>query len=245
MTETESVESEIATQTVEDHASDSKKTERDNLVALRKKSELLEQQNYLLQQQLYQQQQSLVNSRGVNQPQEEAEEHFDFNSLSKDQFPEGEKLAKAFSHLERKLGKYDKKLSEKDAKIAVLEAAVKYKDFDEICSTENIKKYIESDEDNIESVRKAANPGLKIYNLIKKSHAYQSDLIKKKVPPISQEQKKVEEKETKPKTSSVGIRSEAISTVSGVTNSTMTREQKLALWQETVALSSKAKRQYG
>lgn len=243
MTETESVQSDVATQTVEDHASESRKTERDNLVALRKKSELLEQQNYLLQQQLLQTQHMGQSgySRG-QQPQEEIEEHFDFNSLSKDQFPEGEKLAKAFSHLEKKLGKYDKKLSDKDAKIAVLEAAVKYKDFDEVCSTENIKKYIEQDEDNIESVRKAANPGLKIYNLIKKSHAYQSDLVKQKVPPISQEQKKVEEKETKPRTSSVGIRSEAISTVSGVTNSTMTREQKTALWKETAALASKSGR---
>jgi hypothetical protein len=224
MSETDNV-TDVVNPAVEDHEM---KSAKDNLIALRRKSELLEQQNLLLQQQLH----NHAQANGVKAKQLEPEEQFDFSQLETEEFPDGKKLSKAFSVLDRKLKAYDTKLSEKDRKIAVLEAAVNHKDFNEIVTAENVKKYIESDEDNLESVRTAANPGLKIYNLIKKSHAYQQDQLSKKSV-ASQEKQKVEEKETKPKTSSIGVRSEAVGIAAAISNSKMTREQRNALWAET------------
>lgn len=227
MSDAESSVMDVATQSVEDHEM---KSHKDNLVALRRKSELLEQQNLLLQQQLHQHAQS----NGMKTKQPEPEEQFDFSQLETEEFPDGKKLSKAFNALDRKLKSYDIKLTEKDRKIAVLEAAVNHKDFNDVVTAENVKKYIESDEDNLESVRTAANPGLKIYNLIKKSHAYQQDQTAKKSV-SSQEKQKVEEKEMKPKTSSIGVRSEAVGIAAQISNSKMTREQKNALWAETTS----------
>lgn len=45
--------------------------------------------------------------------------------------------------------------------------------------------------------------------------------------------KKVEEKEALPKTSSLGVRSEAVSVAAKLSNSTMTKQQRAALWEET------------
>lgn len=201
-----------------------KHTERDNLIALRKKAELLEQQNLLLQQQMMNQQ----NQRA--RPVEEVEESYDFNLLEQEQFPEGKSLAKAFKMLDKKLKSYDTKLNEKDQKIAILEAAMQHKDFNDVVTPENIKKYIENDEDNLESVQKAANPGKKIYNLIKKSASYQADQNSKKS--VSQEATRIQEKENKPKLGSLGVRSEAVTTAAVLSNSKMTREQRNALWKD-------------
>ena len=231
MTETESSVMELAPPSVADHEAN---THKENLVALRKKSELLEQQNLLLQQQLHQHAQM----NGVKSREPEPEEQFDFSQLETEEFPDGKNLSKAFRVLDKRLKSYDMKLTEKDRKIAVLEAAVNHKDFNEVVTAENVKKYIESDEDNLESVRNAANPGLKIYNLIKKSHAYNSDLQAKKSVQ-SQEKQKVEEKETKPKTSSIGVRSEAINAAASMSNSKMTKEQRNALWAETQSAARK------
>ena len=207
-------------------ANETKHNERENLIALRKKTELLEQQNLLLQQQLMQ------NSNQRSAPQAQVEEDFDFNSLESEEFPDGKNLSKAFKMLDRKLKSYDTKLSEKDQKIAILETAMQHKDFNEVVTAENIKKYIESDEDNLESVQKAANPGKKVYNLIKKSAAYQADQAASKRPP-SQEALKVEEKEMKPKSGSIGVRSEAVGMAAALSSSKMSREQREALWKET------------
>lgn len=204
------------------------KSERENLIALRKKAELLEQQNLLLQQQLMQNNQPKTQMSPV-------EEDFDFSSLENEEFPDGKNLSKAFKMLDRKLKSYDTKLSEKDQKIAILETAMQHKDFNEVVTAENIKKYIENDEDNLESVQKAANPGKKIYNLIKKSSAYQADLASKKSP--SQEQVKVDEKVGKPKTTSIGVRSEAVGMAAKLSNSSMTRDERNALWAETQKLA--------
>ena len=77
----------------------------------------------------------------------------------------------------------------------------------------------------------------KIYNLIKKDARYLAEISAKSTKSISQEQKKVDEKETKPKTGSMGVRSDAISTAAAVSNSKMSKEQKSALWKETLASS--------
>ncbi len=167
------------------------------------------------------------------QPQSEPDDDFDYRTLEQEQFPEGKNLARAFSKFDKKFSKYEQNLIAKDREIAVLKTAMQHKDFDEIVTPENIKKYIESDEDNLESVRKADNPGLKVYNLIRKSAAYQSDQQAKKAPTQAQEQKRIEEKETKPKTGSVGVRSEAVGIAAAISNSRMTKEQREALWKET------------
>lgn len=220
----------LATQATENHAdNDSRKSYQENLVNLRKKSELLEQQNLLLQQQLMQQAQQR------QQPQE-VEEAFDFSMLEREEFPDGKNLAKAFKSVERKLKSYDQKLTEKDRKINLLETAVQYKDFAEVVTPENIKKYIESDEDNLEAVRTASNPGRRLYNLIKKNADYQHSL-EKKAP--THEQRKVEEKESKPKTGSVGVRSEAVGVAAQLSSSRMTKEQKAALWRETLSYAAR------
>ncbi len=72
----------------------------------------------------------------------------------------------------------------------------------------------------------------KVYNLIKKSAAYQTDRVAKEKS-VSQEQKRVDEKESVPRTGSLGVRSAAITTAAQVSNSKMTREQRNALWKET------------
>ncbi len=79
----------------------------------------------------------------------------------------------------------------------------------------------------------------KVYNLLKKDARYQADRADKvaKDKPISQEQQRVNEKEGKPKLGSLGVRSEAVSTAAAVSNSKMSKEQRNALWKETLAAS--------
>ena len=200
-------------------------TEADNIKALRAQRDELRQQNNWFQQQLMQQQQA---QKPVEAPEEP---DFDYSQLDNEDFPDGKKLAKAFQTVNRKLATYDKRLAEKDRKINVLETAVQNKDFAHIVTPDNIKKYIETDEDNLDLVRRAENPGQKIYNLIKKSAAYQADTKVKAAP--SQEQSKVDEKGSKPKTSSIGVRSDAITTAAQISQSKMTREQRNTLWAES------------
>lgn len=169
------------------------------------------------------------------------EEEFDFNELEREEFPDGKKLAKAFSSFNKKMSGYEQKLYEKDIKIQSLEFAIENPDFKTVVTPENIERYIKSDEDNREAVEKASNPLRKVYNLIKKSAAYQADIADKnakaKPTAISQEQRRVDEKESKPKVGSIGVRSETISNLAAMSNSKMTKEQKNALWAETSAAS--------
>jgi len=162
------------------------------------------------------------------------DEDYDFRQLEKEDFPDGKQILKAFNTVNKKLSVYDQKLAEKDIKIQALEFAVEHPDFKNVVTPENIEKYIKNDEDNREAVERASNPLKKVYSLIKKSAAYQAE-IAAKTKSISQEQKRVEEKESKPKTTSIGVRSEAVSTAAQISNSRMSREQRNALWAETMA----------
>ena len=81
-------------------------------------------------------------------------------------------------------------------------------------------------------LKNSANPLRKVYNLIKK----ELDKIPKEKP-VSQEQKRVEDKESKPKTGSLGVRSAAVTTAATLSNSRMSKQQKNALWAETLAAS--------
>jgi hypothetical protein len=139
---------------------------------------------------------------------------------------------------------YEKQLAVKDQRIQFLESATELSDFKDVVTAENIEKYINSDEDNREAVGKAVNPLRKVYNLLKKDARYVADMVAKasKERPISQEQRRVDEKATKPQVGSVGVRSEAVTTAAQVSNSRMTKEQKNALWAQTIAAASTAKR---
>jgi hypothetical protein len=217
----------VADQAVTSH----KKSPEESFGELRKAKEDAERQAWQAKKELELMQRQLDSQRNVT-PMQTQEEDFDFNQLENEDFPDGKKLGKAFGSLNKKFTSYEQKLHEKEAKILALEFAVDHPDFKNVVTPENIEKYIKSDEDHCESVEKASNPLRKCYNLIKKDMRYQADqAIKNK--PISQEQKKVEEKEIRPKTSSVGVRSEAISTAAIVSNSKMTKEQKAELWRQT------------
>lgn len=175
------------------------------------------------------------------------EEDFDFNQLENEEFPDGKKLLKAFNQVNKKLSNYDKKLAEKDQKIMILELSQNLPDFKEVVTAENFEKYIKSDEDNLESVSKADNPLRKAYNLIKKDSRYQADKVKnvEKDKPISQEQQRLNDKESVPRHTGVGVRSEAItiaSQMSNYSNSTMTKEMREQLWKETQGFAKKAPR---
>jgi len=232
---------EVAAQAVDIHE---KKSPQDSFAELRKAKEDLERQLWKAEQerswyekQLQQQQQPRT------QPQQAVpeEEDFDYRQLEAEDFPDGKKLVKAFNTMTKKMSSYDQKLADKDQKIAILEAKSEFPDLAEVVTAENIEKYIKSDEDNREAVEKASNPLRKVYNLIKKSAAYQADKASKtaKDTPISQEQKRVDEKEGKPKTGSIGVRSEAVSIAAKMSNSTMSRDQRLALWKETQAAAKR------
>lgn len=221
----------VVEQKVETH----EKSPKESFAELRKAKDDLERQLWQAQKErelIEKQMQMQMQSQQVKaQP---AEEDFDFRNLEQEEFPDGKKLAKAFNHVEKKLSTYEKKLSEKDIKIQALEFAVEHSDFKDVVTAENIEKYIKSDEDNREAVEKASNPLRKVYSLIKKSAAYQQDLAAKNKP-VSQEQKRVEEKEALPKTTSQGVRSEAVTVAAKLSNSRMSKEQKNALWAETLA----------
>jgi hypothetical protein len=226
---------EVADQAVENHE---KKSQQENFAALRKAKEDLERQLWQAEQekkfyekQLQQQQQR------TSIPSVPEEEDFDYRQLESEDFPDGKKLVKAFNSMTKKMSAYEQKLADKDQKLLILETKAEFPDLTEVVTADNIEKYIKSDEDNREAVEKAANPLRKVYNLIKKSAAYQADKAANvaKDKPVSQEQKRVDEKEGRPKTGSLGVRSEAVTTAAQMSNSKMSKEQKIALWKETSA----------
>jgi hypothetical protein len=223
----------VATQAAESH-DEASKSPKESFAELRKAKEDLERQLWQAQKEreLIQQQ---MQSQLQPKQQEIPEEDFDYRQLESEDFPDGKKLVKALSSMDKKMSKYEQKLAEKDHKLQALETALEFSDFKEVVTAENIEKYIKSDEDNLEAVNKASNPLRKVYNLIKKSAAYQAETAKKTATPISQEQKRVNDKESKPQINSIGVRSDAVTSAGKLTNSTMTRDQRNALWKETQA----------
>lgn len=237
MSETEETQlPEVVDQAVETHE---KKSPQESFAELRKAKEDLERQKWQAEKELEmlkkQYEMQAQQSQVLKAP---PEEEFDFRQLEQEEFPEGKKIAKAFAQVNRKFSEYERKLAEKEKQLQVLETASQYPDFKEVVTAENIEKYIKSDEDNLESVQLSANPLRKIYNLIKKDARYQAD-IKSKAKIPSQEEQRVKEREGKPVVTGIGVRSEAVSTAAGMSNSRMTREQKNALWAETMAAARK------
>jgi hypothetical protein len=236
MIETEQTQApEVVDQAVETH---DKKSPQESFAELRKAKEDLERQLWQVRKERELQAQIQAQYQQKPQPQEE---EFDFRQLEQEDFPDGKKLVKAFNQVNKKLTSYEQQLAEKEQKLIYLETAQSLKDFNEIVTAENIEKYIKSDEDNREAVEKAANPLRKAYNLIKKDVRFQADLEAKmqKEKPISQEQKRVNDKEAMPRHTSVGVRSEAVGTAARMSNSTMTKEQRNSLWKETLAAARK------
>jgi hypothetical protein len=227
---------EVAAQAVENH----EKTPKESFAELRRSKDELEKQLWQANKERELLEKQWQMQAHQSKPQQPPEEEFDYRQLEQEEFPDGKKLVKAFNTMNKKLSSYEKNLAEKDQKILILETATQFPDFKDVVTAENIEKYIKSDEDNLESVEKAANPLRKVYNLIKKDARYQADkaqAAKSKV--VSQEQQRVDEKDTKPKLGSMGVRSEAISTAAATSNSKMSRQQKEALWRETQAASRK------
>lgn len=230
---------EIVDQAVDNHE---KKSPQDSFAELRKAKEDLERQLWQAQKEreMYEKQMQMQQQMQMSSAHP-PEEEYDYRQLEQEEFPDGKKLVKAFNQITRQIGEKDKKLAEQNQKLLILETAQEFSDFKEIVTAENIEKYIKSDEDNREAVEKASNPLRKVYNLIKKDARYLADKADKvaKDKPISQEQKRVDEKEGKPKLGSLGVRSEAITTAAAVSNSKMTKDQRKALWAETLAASRK------
>lgn len=231
----------VAAQPEQNH--EAVKTPQESFAELRRAKDELEKQamQLKLEKDWYEKQLNLQ-AQQKQQPQVPVEEDFDYRQLESEEFPDGKKLVKALNTFNKKLSSYEQKLAEKDQKIQILETAQEFPDFKEIVTAENIEKYIKSDEDMREAVETAKNPLRKVYNLIKKSAAYQADKASQvaKSKPISQEEKRVQEKEAAPRVTSVGVRSSAISSAAQATsNSRMTRQQREALWAETQALARK------
>jgi hypothetical protein len=224
----------VVEQAVETH---DKKSPQESFAELRQAKETLERQLWQAQKEKEMYEKQMQMSQQMQKPQLPPEEEYDYRQLEQEEFPDGKKLVKALSQFDRKLTEKDKALAKANQKIEILEAATEFADFKDVVTPENIEKYIKSDEDNTEAVQFAKNPLRKVYNLIKKDARYQADIQAKKVAdkPISQEQKRVDDKEGKPKLGSLGVRSEAVTTAARMSNSTMTKEQRNALWKETVA----------
>jgi ssDNA-binding Zn-finger/Zn-ribbon topoisomerase 1 len=228
---------EIANQAVDTHE---KKTPQESFAELRKAKEDLERQVWQAQQEKVWMEKQLQQQQLQQAPKQTQDEDYDFRQLEQEDFPDGKKLVKAFSTMNKKMSGYEQKLVEKETYLKALETKLEFPDFAEVVTAENIEKYIKSDEDNRESVEKASNPLRKVYNLIKKDARYQNDLAAKKKPTsISQEQKRVDEKENKPQIGSLGVRSAAVTTAAQMSNSTMTKDQRNALWKETMAAARK------
>ena len=240
MVETEEAQiPDVAAQAEDNH--EAKKTPAESFAELRKAKEDLERQVWKANQEKeWYEKQLQQQAQQRQQPQVPPEEDFDYRQLESEEFPDGKKLVKAFNSMNKKLSGYEQKLAEKDQKLQILETAQEYPDFKEIVTAENIEKYIKSDEDNREAVEKAVNPLRKVYNLIKKDARYQADKAASasasgKSKPSSQEQQRIDDKVGKPQHGSHGVRSEAISTLAATSNSKMTKDQRIALWQETQA----------
>lgn len=229
---------EVVNQAADNHE---KKSPQESFAELRKAKEDLERQLWQAQKEKELIERHVQLQAQQLQPQAAPDEDFDYRQLEQVEFPDGKKLVKAFNQFNKQLSAKDKAIAEANQKLAILETAQEFPDFKEIVTAENIEKYIKSDEDNREAVEKAANPLRKVYNLIKKDARYQADKAQnqQKAKPISQEQQRVEEKESKPKTGSIGVRSDAVSTAAAMTNSRMTKEQKMALWKETLSAARK------
>jgi hypothetical protein len=221
---------EVVTQAEQTH----EKSPQESFAELRKAKEDLERQNWQLQKEREMYERQLQMQRTPPAP---PEEDFDYRTLEQEEFPDGKKLVKALNTFNKKLSGYEQQLIAKDQKIQILEAATEFSDFKTVVTPENIEKYIKSDEDNREAVETAKNPLRKVYNLIKKDARYQADLATAtaKDKPISQEQKRVDDKEGKPKMGSLGVRSEAVTAAAKLSNSTMSKDQRNALWKETLA----------
>lgn len=227
---------EFVDQAVETH----EKSPQNSFAELRKAKEDLERQLWQAnkEKEMYEKQMQMQQQMQMS-PASPPEEEYDYRQLEHEEFPDGKKLVKAFNQMNKKLSEKDKKLAETNQQLLYLQTCQELPDFKEIVTAENIEKYIKSDEDNREAVEKAANPLRKVYNLLKKDSRFVADMAAKQVKdkPKSQEQQRVEEKEGKPKLGSLGVRSEAVTTAAHMSNSKMTKEQKAALWKETLAAS--------
>lgn len=228
----------VAAQAVDTH---DKKTPQESFAELRKAKEDLERQLWQAQKEreMYEKQMQMQAQYQQKLPVVPEEEEFDFRTLEQEEFPDGKKLVKAFNQFNKRLTEKDKKIAEANQKLLVLETATEFSDFKTVVTPENIEKYIRNDEDNQEAVQKAANPLRKVYSLIKKELESQELRDFKSKASMSQEQKRVDEKESKPKLGSLGVRSEAVSTAAAMTNSKMSKAEKTALWKETLAASRK------
>ncbi len=229
---------EMAAQAETNH--DAKKSPQESFAELRKAKDDMERQLWQAQQEreFYQKQlQAQQQQKVAPVPQEE---EYDYRQLEQEEFPDGKKLVKAFAQMNKKLSDYDRKLAEKEQKLQLLETAQEFPDFKDVVTAENIEKYIKTDEDNREAVEKAANPLRKVYNLIKKDARYQADKTASTAKPVSQEQKRVDEKAKVPQSGSLGVRSEAVQYAAVMkSNSKMTREERNAIWADTLAASRK------
>ncbi len=235
MTEAEQTQApEVVDQAVEAH----EKSPKESFAELRKAKEDLERQLWQAQKEreMYEKQMQMQ-AQYQQKPQHPQEEEFDFRQLEQEEFVDGKKMFAAFNQVNKKLSAYEQQLAQKEQKLMFLETAQSLKDFNEVVTADNIEKYIKSDEDNREAVEKASNPLRKAYNLIKKSAAYQSDNAAKA--PISQEQKRVNDKDSAPRHTSIGVRSDAVGTAARLSNSTMTKDQRNTLWKETLAAARK------
>jgi len=233
---------EVVDQAVDTHEKESK-TPKESFAELRKAKEDLERELWQArkEREMYEKQMQMQAQYQQKQTQPEPEEDFDYRQLEQEEFPDGKKLVKAFNAFNKQLSKKDKEIAEAKQQLLILQTAQEHPDFKEVVTAENIEKYIKSDEDHVEAMQTASNPLRKAYNLIKKDARYQADkaAIASKDKPISQEQKRVEDKQGKPMTGSLGVRSEAVSTAAHISNSRMTKEQKTALWKETLAAARK------
>lgn len=223
---------------VEQAVTTHEKSPQESFAELRKAKEDLERQLWQAQKEreMYEKQMQMQSQMQLRST-EPLEEEYDYRQLEQEEFPDGKKLVKAFNQFNKQLSAKDKAIGEANQKLQYLENAQEFADFKEIVTAENIEKYIKSDEDHTEAVQKASNPLRKIYSLIKKDARYHADKADKVVKdkPISQEQKRVDEKEGKPKLGSLGVRSEAITTAAAISNSKMSKDQRKALWAETQA----------
>jgi len=222
---------EVAAQAVETH--EEKKSPQESFAELRKAKEDAERQAWEAKKELELMHKQIHSQ--MNQPQQQTQEDdFDFRQLEQEEYPDGKRIVKAFGKIDKKLSQYEQKLNEKDIKIQALEFSINNPDFKNIVTADNIEKYIKNDEDMRQAVERSSNPLRTVYNLIKKNAAYQND-IAAKTKTVSQEQKRIEEKETKPKTGSMGVRSDAVTYAAQMSNSKITKEQRNALWKETQA----------
>jgi len=229
----------VVDQALETHE---KKSPQESFAELRKAKEDLERQLWQAQKEreMYEKQMQMQAQYQQKQaPVVPEEEEFDFRTLEQQEFPDGKNIAKAFNQFNKKLNEKDKRIAEANQKLQVLETATEFADFKTVVTPENIEKYIRNDEDNQEAVQKAANPLRKVYSLIKKELERQELRDFKTKASVSQEQRRVDEKDSKPKLGSLGVRSEAVSAAAAMSNSKMSKQEKAALWKETMSAARK------